>query len=258
MATDNYIKLPNNIIINADDFGLNETVNKAILYCYDKGIINSTSLMTNKSGFEEAVEMIHANPRITNIGVHINFADGKPLTDMQNSPYINSNGEWDLSKTGAKFKILASSEKRSITKEIESQIEKAITEKVTITHLDSHHHLHTLPGFYPLFINVARRFQLKLRLAQTHSSGSYLKAAFRKYLNQKIKTDHLNYSDFFETVEVFTQSNVVAGNTKTTEIMLHPDFDQNGNLTDHYAPGDMKEWLLWLGKGKSKPQVQTF
>ena len=51
--------MKNKIIINADDFGLNSSVNKAIVESFNNGLINSTTLMANMPGFEEAVEMAH-------------------------------------------------------------------------------------------------------------------------------------------------------------------------------------------------------
>ena len=72
------IRIPDYIIANADDLGYSHSVNKAILYCFEHGYINSASLMTNTGFFDEAVSMIKENPVIRNIGVHIDLAEGKP------------------------------------------------------------------------------------------------------------------------------------------------------------------------------------
>lgn len=43
--------IPFNLIINADDFGSNSTINStAISKCFALGIINSTSIITNMWG----------------------------------------------------------------------------------------------------------------------------------------------------------------------------------------------------------------
>jgi chitin disaccharide deacetylase len=47
--------IANNVKINADDFGLNSSVNKAIIEAFDNNYINSTTLMANMPGFDEAV-----------------------------------------------------------------------------------------------------------------------------------------------------------------------------------------------------------
>ena len=45
----------NKIIINADGFGYNATTNEAIVKSFQRGLITSTSLMTNMQGYEDAV-----------------------------------------------------------------------------------------------------------------------------------------------------------------------------------------------------------
>ena len=130
--------------------------------------------------------------------------------------------------------------------EIEAQVTKAISSNIKITHLDSHCHLHTLPALYPLFIELARRNQLKLRLAQTYNENNYLKFLFRKSLNQKVTKAGLNYSQLFESVDYFTAHNSSGKLTVNTEVMLHPDFDASGNLTDHLSATDMSKIIAWL------------
>ncbi len=52
------MRVPNNIIANADDLGYNFCVNKAILHCFERGYINSTSLMTTTPSFNETADLI--------------------------------------------------------------------------------------------------------------------------------------------------------------------------------------------------------
>lgn len=69
------------LFINADDFGLNASVNKAIVESFNSGLINSTTVMANMPGFEEAVNLIHEYKLDRNIGVHLVLTDGLPLTE---------------------------------------------------------------------------------------------------------------------------------------------------------------------------------
>ena len=247
--------IPAHLIINADDFGYRASVNKAILYCYENEIINSTSLMVNKPGFEEAVEMIHSNNVIKNVGVHVNLASEAPLIDFQDKTYLKKNGKWDIKKTGNKIGYLTSENKKAFSEEIEAQVKKAIKSDVKITHLDSHYHLHTLPTLYPLFVEVARKNQLKLRLAQTYNENNYLKFLFRKYLNHQVTKAGLNYSLLFESVDYFTHHNLSGELTVNTEVMLHPDFDDSGKLTDHLSATDMSKIINWLDKIPSEKNL---
>ncbi len=67
------------LIVNADDFGQSAVVNRAILDCFQKGLISSTTIMANMPGFDEAVELALAKGLQQNIGVHLNLTDGEPL-----------------------------------------------------------------------------------------------------------------------------------------------------------------------------------
>ncbi len=49
--------IPENIIINADDFGFDHNRNEAIAYCIRSKIINSTTLMANMDGLENALKL---------------------------------------------------------------------------------------------------------------------------------------------------------------------------------------------------------
>lgn len=240
--------IPENIIANADDLGWDLSVNKAILYCFEQGYINSTSLMTNKPGFEDAVGLIHTHPLIKNIGVHVNLYSGKPLTDFPNKNYLLENGEWDLNKTRKVIQFLDRQTKTWFFNEVEAQVKIAIEAGVKITHLDSHLHLHTLPGFYKIFIGVAKQHRLKLRLAQTYNEGNYFKFLFRKHVNYQIKMAGCNYSDRFETACHFIKDTSALKQFPVTEVMLHPQYTTTGELIDFYSASTMNEWIDCLVK----------
>jgi predicted glycoside hydrolase/deacetylase ChbG (UPF0249 family) len=240
------MRIPENIIANADDLGYNAAVNSAIRYCFEHGYINSCSLMTNMEGFEEAVTMIRESHTIKNIGIHINLAEGKPLTNLQGN-YFDKEGNWDVYKTNQVSNWLGSKGKSAFLNEIEAQITKAQAENITISHLDSHLHLHTLPCFYKLFLAAAKQHKLKLRLAQTSKEGSYLKYYYRKYINSQFKKFGLNYSSRFETIEEYFRKNDSGNTGGIVELMLHPSLDPSGALTDHYDPETLKKWLTYLG-----------
>src|SRR5579872_1810063 len=220
--------LPINIIANADDFGMNSQVNKAVLYCFEYGYINSASIMTNTEFFEEAAEMANKHKIITNIGVHVNLTDGKPVTDFARHNYLDDDGNWDRKKVNKKLKFLSSSSKSAFFEEINAQINKALSHNLPITHLDSHRHVHTLPAYYKLFLQAAKDHKLKIRLAQSYFEGKRLNLFYRKRLNNIFCKQRNNYSDYFEDVYEFLKNGRFRDDGKITEVMLHPYFDQAG------------------------------
>jgi predicted glycoside hydrolase/deacetylase ChbG (UPF0249 family) len=236
--------IPNNVLANADDFGLNGSVNKAIIHCFEQGYINSASVLTNTIGFQESVELVRTTSCVCNLGVHINLAEGKPLTNINRS-FLNADGHFDVNKIGKKINFFSNNDKRDFAKEIYAQINLALVNKLPVTHIDSHYHLHTLPGLYKLFITAARHFNLKLRLAQTYKEDSYIKFLYRQYINRIIISNQLNYSVYFETVDKFLKNhNNHHGNF--VEVMLHPDFDLKGNITDHFDNDSIINWINFV------------
>jgi len=238
--------LSKNVIANADDFGMNSSINKAIAYSFEMGYINSTSLMVNMSSFEEAVDMIGGNSFIKNIGLHVNIAEGKPVSNFKLKEYLDEAGNWNVRKVNRKFNFLNSSARQEFLKEIHSQIDKALANNVLLTHLDSHLHTHTLPGFYKLFFQAARAHHLKIRIAQTYSEGSYLKSLYRNYINRYFCKEGGNYSDSFENVEQYLKKGTSNDQGKIVELMFHPFFDKEGNLSDHYDAVDFAKWIDYI------------
>jgi len=237
--------IPNTVIANADDLGYNLSVNKAILYCFEQGYINSTSLMTNTSSFDETADLIHRNPVISNIGIHVDLVEGKPLTNFKED-YLDDAGNWDIKKTNKVFNPLNGAAKMAFSKEINAQVDKAVAAKISLVHLDSHLHLHTLPCFYKLFLAAAKHHKLKIRLAQTYKEGSRIKFYYRRYINNIFSKNGYNYSDHFETVEVFLQNKNLVNKKIITEVMLHPWFDPAGTLEDHYDKDTLTKWINFL------------
>jgi predicted glycoside hydrolase/deacetylase ChbG (UPF0249 family) len=239
--------MPSNIIVNADDLGANPLINKAILLCFEKEYINSACLLANTEYFEETVQLIQRSNCIKNIGVHINLAEGKPLTDFTVNHFLDESGNWRLAKTNRIYTILNKKAKKYFLEEICLQIDKVIDAGITATHMDSHYHLHTLPCFYDLFIEAAKRYRLKLRLAQTHYEGNPIKFMYRKFVNSQIRQAGINYTDYFENSYYFLKKNNYAI-SKNTEIMLHPGLNGSGELMDLVDENAVAEWIRYLNQ----------
>ena len=235
-----------NIIANADDLGLRQSVNKAILQCFDQRYINSASFLTNTAYFEETVNLIHENQSMCNIGVHVNLAEFKPVTNFKQYSFLDEEGNWDFKKVNKKLKFLNREEKGAFLKEIYAQVDKALSSKIPVTHLDSHCHIHTLPFFFDLFMETAKYYKLKLRLAQTYYEGKLMNFTYRKFINNRLKSSNHNYSYYVETVDYFLKSRNRARTNKSIEVILHPDYDISGKLTDHFDNTSVSEWISYL------------
>jgi len=235
------------LIVNADDLGLSKSVNEAILFCYKKGYINSSSIITNTPFFDETVQLVHDNAVIINLGVHINFAENKPLTNFKYEEYLNDNGEWNWEQTKKYSNSLNTEIKNAFLTELYAQVDKALSANLKLTHIDSHYHLHILPCFYDLFIKAAKKYNVKLRLAQLSHEQNVVKYLYRLYINSKIKLNNHNYSSKFENLGEFLKT-FPDNKYQNIELMVHPQFDESSNLTDSVDSIGFKEWIEYASQ----------
>ncbi|HKT13311.1 MAG TPA: ChbG/HpnK family deacetylase [Terriglobia bacterium] len=150
------------LIVNADDFGLAEGVNRAIIEGHKKGIITSTTLMANGRAFNSAVAAALTAPEL-GIGVHLNLTQGPPVSRASSVPSIvTSEGIFYRSPARVARQFLTHKVKPSdIESEFRSQIEKVASAGIKITHLDGHKHIHLLPPIFTIVVKLARDYGIK-------------------------------------------------------------------------------------------------
>jgi predicted glycoside hydrolase/deacetylase ChbG (UPF0249 family) len=147
------------LVINADDFGLCEGVNRAVAQAHKDGVLTSTTIMANMGGAEQAAEIAKELGEL-GVGVHLNLTQGRPLTqDPALKRLLDSEGQFACSVTKLAFFVLAGPGNRAaIRAELAAQIQWVIDKGLAPTHLDSHKHFHTLPHFFSIVCQLARRF----------------------------------------------------------------------------------------------------
>lgn len=227
-----------NLYINADDFGLNSSVNKAIIQSFNNNCINSTTIMANMPGFEEAVKLAHTNDIIDRIGVHLNLTEGLPLTsNILKTNLLLSNSNLNLKHFKLNLFLLSKKEKELIFKEFSAQIEKVRKVGIQITHVDTHHHLEEVWPIAQIILKLIKVYNIpSMRvLNNLNKSSKGYKIIYRKILNRYLKLKGANFSDLHgNQIDVFTQFNPeqLLLNEKKVEIMVHPDYNEQGFVID--------------------------
>lgn len=163
------------IIINADDFGKNAEVNKAIERCIAEKFITSTTIMANGECVKSAVNYALSHPEIS-YGVHLVIDELESLTKPQIFVKAGITDESGNFVKGCLTKVKPSKEiKEAIYKEWHEQVDTIINMGLTPTHIDSHHHVHTIPWVLPIIKKISNTFGIKkVRLTQ-HRSISILR-----------------------------------------------------------------------------------
>lgn len=146
------------LIINADDFGYSTGINYGIIHAFQRGILSSTTMMANMPGFDEGVKLAKENPEL-GIGVHLTLTCGRPLRKDVKTLTDERGNFHHLSFYEEKFEI----DLDELYQEWKDQIEKVMQNGIEPTHLDSHHHVNSLPIISEVFNQLAREYKLHVR-----------------------------------------------------------------------------------------------
>jgi hopanoid biosynthesis associated protein HpnK len=149
------------LIINADDFGLTEGVNRAILEGHRRGAITSTTLMANGSRFASAARSAKSAPELS-VGCHVVLVDGEPLLPSEQVRSLlaaSSNGAaslrrgfLELARDNFRHRVQPS----EVEAEAAAQIHTLQSAGISVSHVDSHKHAHMLPSICNAVLQAAK------------------------------------------------------------------------------------------------------
>ena len=147
------------LIVNADDFGLCEGVNRAVKQAHTEGILTSATIMAGMPAAAQAIESARQMPGL-GVGVHLNLFDSTPISKEQRvKVLLNANGRFGLSLGKlAVTSIVSKTIRKAVETEWAAQIQWVIDNGIIPTHLDSHKHIHTCPAIWPVDVGLAERF----------------------------------------------------------------------------------------------------
>ncbi len=222
------------LIINADDFGKNEKINKAILYCFENRLCSSTTIMANMPGFEHACQLAQEKHLTNHIGIHLVLTSGVPLTDAIKScqRFCDPSGRFKRDARKKRIFHLSSTEKTAVADEIRTQISRCRDRGLPITHLDSHNHIHEEAAIASLLVPILRESEIPyIRImSNTVPAGTTVRHLYTCSYNAIIKTMGLAKTRFFgciQTYERFMHNANRHDRDKPLEIMIHPILDQD-------------------------------
>ena len=135
------------LIVNADDFGLSEGVNRGILRSHDEGIVTSTSLMVRQPAAPAAAEEARRRPKLS-VGLHLDLGE-----------WVYRDGAWATA-----YEVVPSGDVSGVVAELERQLDAFVQLVGRLpTHLDSHQHVHRGEPFRSAVQRLAARLRIPLR-----------------------------------------------------------------------------------------------
>ena len=234
-----------NLIVNADDFGRHELINRAVEKALTEGCLRSATIMVGGIAFDDAVNVAKKNPAL-GVGIHFTLANGFPVLPPSEIPTL-------VTEDGIFFENYVVFLKKylqgkisgdEIKSELSAQLEKVQNAGINLTHFDSHQHLHHIPGIIEICLDLAESAKITaMRVSETKifdgeldSIGKFIgrlglsslaKFAAHKAHKKNFKTpDHFTGIVAGEAVDENFLSKLLENLQEgTTEIMLHPGTD---------------------------------
>jgi hopanoid biosynthesis associated protein HpnK len=185
------------LIVNADDFGRSHSINAAVIRAHREGILTTASLMTNESGFDEAVKLAKENPKL-GVGLHLTLLQGHSTLPPEKIPgLVNVRGEFSESPVGVGMNyFFRRSLREQLRAEIQAQFEKFSKTGLPLNHVNGHLHLHLHPTIFKILMEDSEKLRIRhLRLTRDCFARS-----------RKISRGHLLYKISHATIFEFLSS----------------------------------------------------
>lgn len=243
-----------NLIITADDFGISQGVNQAVIKAYTQGGLTNASIMVNALCFEEAIKLSFERAPGLKLGLHINLTAGKPVLPLKQVAHlVDGNGCFKYGPIGLLVQtILNPHILAEIEREIEAQIQKLQLQDIQVEHIDGHHHVQMIPRIFSIVTKLAEKYgvqrvrivneSLADTICKTQKIHFLFNGGIARYMLLKTMCIFNNYKTktyFFSilnscriTPELVKNLNIPSG-FKNIEIMLHPgnpDIDKNADV----------------------------
>ncbi|MBI4364111.1 MAG: ChbG/HpnK family deacetylase [Candidatus Latescibacteria bacterium] len=145
------------LIVNADDFGLTDAITDGTIEAFEHGILTSASLVGSGDAFERAAAYAAGRPDL-DAGVHLMVVGGRSVLGRDEvESLLDDNGRFLPAYGEFMARYLSGGIRdEEVEAEWSAQVARARSAGVRITHLDSHQHLHLVPGLFRIALRIAR------------------------------------------------------------------------------------------------------
>jgi predicted glycoside hydrolase/deacetylase ChbG (UPF0249 family)/SAM-dependent methyltransferase len=232
------------LIVSADDLGLTEGVNRAVLRGYRQGIVTSTSLLAVGRAFDDAVRMLLDNPGL-DVGAHLAIVGEDPplLTAREIPTLVDSRGALPLSyRTVIQRGLIGRLDPNDVRREFAAQLERIRSTGITVSHVDTHQHTHLWPAVSGVLLELARQHAIPAvrtprsqRVLPIGVGVNVLSARLRRRVGRADLATTDNYTGLDEAGSLdqarFERSVIALGPAKgTVEINAHPGVGDDPDL----------------------------
>ena len=244
------------LIVNADDFGMSEEVNQAVILAYREGVLTTTSLMVTGEAFDQAVRLAKENPGL-GVGIHLVTVVGRSVLPKAEIPsLVDQDRNFSNNPTAAGLKYFFFPQaRRELRKELAAQFEKFQATGLKLSHIDGHLHLHVHPVVFKTAVKLGEKFgcrrmrvpeeelKLAIRFDPTNKLQKYVHTALfgglALWMKSKLRArgftfpervyGNLQSGGMNERYFLYTLDQLTAG---TNEIYFHPALYRDDGLSE--------------------------
>jgi chitin disaccharide deacetylase len=239
------------VIVNADDFGLDHSVNRGIALAFERGLVSSTSLMANQPGFDEAVDLADDLGLAQHVGVHVVLTSGMPLTEpiRRLERFCDADGRFRAWQNDDRVWRVSGAEREALWLELDAQVRRVRLAGLPVTHLDSHHHAHNDWAIGGMVIDLARRNGIqRVRIAR-NCGPSIARATgwYKRLFNWRLRRRGLAGTRWFGEARdwlALQAAGATADGLDDFEVMTHPVLDAGERLVDPVSGGQELDVVL--------------
>jgi hypothetical protein len=145
------------LVVNADDYGYYHCVSRGILESARRGIVTATGVFANSPHLAEHAAWLRDHPQL-DVGVHLNLTDREPLTVGMRNKLGAWAGEFPAKFALAKAILASAIKTEDVQAEWRAQIERCLEHRLALTFLNSHEHIHMLPGLFKVSQVLAEEY----------------------------------------------------------------------------------------------------
>jgi predicted glycoside hydrolase/deacetylase ChbG (UPF0249 family) len=157
------------LLVNADDFGMYNAINEAVIRAFAEGIVRSTSLMVPCPDAAEAMRLLKEHPELP-FGVHLSVVRDiahyrwGPLAPRERVPSLLAE-DGDLFPLDRMAELLARAKVEELEAEFRAQVETVLAAGLRPSHLDWHCLLNGgRADVFDMTLGLAREYGLALRI----------------------------------------------------------------------------------------------
>lgn len=148
------------VVINADDFGYSREVNEGIERALRMARISSATLMANGPAISEAIAISRQFPAAS-FGIHLNLTEFSPLSSAASLRRVGLVDGDGLFRNNLRSLRPSPSVLQACFEELDAQIQFLQANGIQPSHLDSHHHVHTVAWLFPVIYRLQNKYRIR-------------------------------------------------------------------------------------------------